>query len=94
MLINNNWRNTIELTITISKGHRHPDDIIINYNGKPISIYEIAEILLLLWKNEDKLHPSPELGAKMLLNFINEIFQTRQLSDELLRKYHISRKDI
>ncbi len=81
------------MTITTSKGHRHPDDIIIHYNGKPISMYDIAQILLLLWKNEDTLHKPPEQGAKMSLNLINEIFQTRELTDEILKKYHMTRKN-
>ena len=64
------------MTITTTKGHRHPEDIIIHYNGKPISIYETAQILLLLWKNEDTIHKPPEQGAKMLLNFITPFSQT------------------
>ncbi len=81
------------MSISTSKGKRHPDDIIIKYNDLPISMMEIAKILLLLWDNEDKLHPPPRKGAKMSLEFINELFETRKLTDELLKKYYLTNRN-
>jgi len=81
------------MSISTSKGKRHPDDIIIKYNDLPISMIEIAKILLLLWENEDKRHPPPKKGAKMSLEFINELFETRELTNEILRKYHLTNRN-
>ncbi|MBM3910159.1 MAG: hypothetical protein FJ356_00745 [Thaumarchaeota archaeon] len=81
------------MCISKTKGTRYPGDIIIRYNELPISMIEIAKILLLLWENEDKRHPPPKKGAKMSLGFINELFETRKLTDELLRKYNLTNKD-
>ncbi|HYL72540.1 MAG TPA: hypothetical protein VES63_00035 [Candidatus Acidoferrum sp.] len=81
------------MSISTSKGKRHPDDIIIKYNDLPISMMEIAKILLLLWDNEDKLHPPPRKGAKMSLEFINDLFEARKLTDELLKKYHLTNRN-
>jgi len=77
------------MCISTSKGRRNPDDIIIKYNDIPISFVEIAKILLLLWENEDKKNPPPREGARYSLRFINELFETRKLTDELLKKYHL-----
>lgn len=81
------------MTISTDQGKKSPDDIIIKYNELPISFREVGQILLLLWENEDRLYP-PEKGyrgAKMSLDFINELFQTRELTDDLLRKYHLKK---
>lgn len=84
------------MTITTEKGRKRTkwtkeDDIIVMYNGLPISFKEIGEILLLLWGNEDNHYPKSEGfdGSEMSLNFIKELFETRKLTDELLRKYRL-----
>ncbi|MDE1867837.1 MAG: hypothetical protein KGI08_09045, partial [Thaumarchaeota archaeon] len=64
--------------------------VIIKYNGLPISVVEIAKLLLILWENEDKLYPPPRFkGAGMSMEFFNELFETRELTDDLLRKYRL-----
>lgn len=77
---------------TISGGRNTNDDIIILYNEKPINIYQIAKILILLWDNEDRKNPPPREGAKYTKRFIDELFEQRKLTDELLAKYKISKK--
>ena len=80
----------LPLTISTDDGRKGPEDKIIKYNGLPISMNEIAKLLLMLWENEDKLYPPPKFrGAKMSLDFINELFEKRELSEELLRKYKL-----
>jgi hypothetical protein len=84
------------MTITTEKGTKRTkwtkeDDIIVIYNGLAISFKEIGEILLLLWGNEDNHYPQSEGfdGAEMSLNFIKELFEKRELTEELLRKYRL-----
>jgi len=80
------------MTISTDKGKKGPDDVIIKYNGLPISFIEIAKVLLILWENEDNLYPPPKLrGAGMSMDFINELFEKRELTDDLLRKYHLKK---
>ena len=80
------------MTITTTKGHRHPKDIVIHYNDKVISPYELMEILILFWNNEDTIRPPPDKGAKMMLELIEEVFETRELTDEIVQKYHLTKK--
>ncbi|NIP61708.1 MAG: hypothetical protein GWN01_13510 [Nitrosopumilaceae archaeon] len=78
------------MTISTDQGKKGPDDKIIKYNEIPISMKEIAKLLLMLWENEDKLYPPPKFkGARMSLEFINELFEKRELNDELLKKYYL-----
>ncbi len=59
----------------------------------PITFKEIGQILLLL-ENEDKLYPPSKgfKGAKMSLDFINELFAIREMTDEILKKYSFKKK--
>jgi len=81
------------MTISTKKGDRYDEDIIVKYNELPISFREIGKLLLLLWENEDRRYPPSKgkRGAKMSLDFINELFETRKLTDELLKKYLLMR---
>lgn len=79
------------MTISTDPGAKGPDDIIIKYNEIPITIMDMAKILLLLWDNEDKLYPPPARGSQMLMDFINDLYQERALTDELLKKYHLKK---
>lgn len=80
------------MTISTDKGTKGPEDVIIKYNGLPISFVEIAKLLLKLWENEDKLYPPPRFkGASLSMEFIQELFETRELTDDLLRKYHLKK---
>ena len=51
------------------------------------------QILILFWNNEDTIHPPPDKGAKMMLELIEEVFETRELTDEIIQKYHLTKKD-
>jgi len=77
------------LTIKITPGKKGPDDFIIMYNELPITLKEIAEILLLLWDNEDENYPPPARGSSMSMDFINDLYKERKLTDELLKKYFL-----
>ncbi len=78
------------MTISTDRGKKGPDDIIIKYNDLPISFKEIGQIMLMLWENEDRIYPPPRFkGSGMSMEFIQELFITRELTDDLLRKYHL-----
>ena len=77
------------MTISTDDGTRVPGDRIIKWSNTPMSIEDIGKILLLMWENEDLRHPPPQRGARMLLDFINELFDTRKITDDLLHKYYL-----
>lgn len=78
------------MTISTKDGRKGPNDKIIFYNGLPISIKEVTEILIMLCDNEDQLYPPPRFkGSKMLMSFVNEALEKRQIDDDLLRKYKL-----
>jgi len=79
------------LTISTDPGRKGPGDRIIKYNDLPISFKEVAQILLLLWEIEDNNYPPPARGSQMSVDFINELYEKRELTDELLRKYHLKK---
>ena len=79
------------MTISTDPGRKGPGDKIIKYNDLPISFKEIAKILLLLWEIEDNNYPPPAKGAKLSIEFINELYETRELTDDLLRKYYLKK---
>ena len=80
------------MTISTDKGRKSDDDVIIKYNGIPISMKEIGELLLKLWENEDNLYPPPRFkGAQMSMDFIKELFEERELTDDMLRKYKLKK---
>jgi len=80
------------LTITSDKGTKGEGDEIIKYNELPISMIEIGKLLLKLWDNEDKIYPPPRYrGAKMSKDFIDELFEKREMTDDLLRRYKLGR---
>ena len=77
------------MTISTDKGDRGPDDKVIKWNSVPLSLRDLAKILLLYWENEDKLHPPPQRGARMLLDFINELFDTREITPDMEKRYYL-----
>ena len=79
------------MTISTIPGRKGPNDIIIMYNELPISLREIADILLLLWDNEDELYPPPAKGSQFSLDFINDLYKERKVTDDLLKKYHLKK---
>ncbi len=79
------------MTVTTKKGKRHPKDTIVLYNGKVISPYDMIQILILFWNNEDTIRPSSDKGAKMLFELINEAFEKREITDEMVWRYSLTR---
>ncbi len=59
--------------ITWKKGKKGPHDRIYFYNGKAITYKEIAELLILLMENEDRIYPPPASGRRMLQEYIKEV---------------------
>ena len=80
------------MTISEDKGRKSDDDVIIKYNDLPISILEVGKLLLKLWENEDRLYRPPQFkGAQMSKDFIDELFEKREITDEMLRKYKLGK---
>jgi len=78
--------------ITSEKGTKGDGDVIVKYNQVPITILEIGTILMKLWNNEDKIYPHPRFkGAQMSKDFLDEIFQKREITDEMLQKYKLGK---
>ena len=58
-----------KLGITLKPGRKGPNDKIIYYHEKPISMNELGELYALICKNEDELYPKPnEDTAPGILN--------------------------
>lgn len=80
------------MTISTTNGTKGPNDKIILYNDKPITIKEVAEVLLMLWNNEDGLYPPPRFkGAKMSVDFLMEVYEKREITEDMLRKYKLKK---
>ena len=77
------------MTISTDPGDKGDGDKIIKWNQVPLTLRDLAKILLLYWENEDKLHPPPQRGAKMLLDFINELFDTREITPDMEKRYYL-----
>ena len=76
--------------ITYSQGHKHPDDVKVWINNHAITFKEIAEVIIQLIKNEDNIYPKPRFrGGDMLIDFLNECMEMRDVPDELLSKYKL-----
>jgi len=81
------------MTITFDKGSKGDGDQIIKYNELPITILEIGKLLLKLWENEDIIYPPSKgfLGGKMSKNFLDELFEKREITDDMLRRYKLGK---
>lgn len=80
------------MTISTDKGTKGEDDEIIKYNNLPISMIEIGKLLLKLWDNEDKIYPPPRFrGAQMSKDFIDELFEKREVTEDMLRRYKLGK---
>lgn len=80
------------MTITSDKGRKGDGDEIIKYNEIPISLIEIGKLLLKLWENEDKIYPPPRFrGAQMPKDFIDELFEKREMTDDMLRRFKLGK---
>ena len=76
--------------IKAKRGQKHPDDKIILVNGHQITFIELAKICVIFCQNEDNIYPKPRFrGGDMLIDFLNECMEMRDVPDELLRKYKL-----
>ena len=80
-----------ELGITFIQGRKGPNDKIIYYHEKPISIKELGELYVLLCENEDELYPKSEgfMGSDMLEQFLKDVKQAGGVTPKILKKYHL-----
>ena len=81
------------MTITTENGKKGDGDKIIKYNELPITMLEIGQLLLILWKNEDTIYPPSKgyKGAQMSKDFLDEVFQKRDITDDMLRRYKLGK---
>ena len=78
------------MSITYCKGYKHPDDIKVCINDHVITFKEVAEIIIQLIKNEDNIYPKPKFrGGDMLIDFLNECMEAREVSDETIERYKL-----
>jgi hypothetical protein len=78
------------MSITYKQGQKHPKDVMPYINGHPITFRELAELTVQLIKNEDNIYPKPKYqGGDMLIDFLNECMEIREVKDETLEKYKL-----
>jgi hypothetical protein len=70
-------------------GSKGNGDQRILFHGHQVTFKEVAQVVLELCSNEDKIYPKPRFrGGQMLLDFLQEAYD-EGVSDELLRKYKL-----
>ena len=80
--------------ITKKPGKKGKGDNIIFWNEIPINFKEVAQIMLELFNNEDKIYPPPRFqGAEMLKSFLDEVYEKRSIDNELLKKYNLFKEN-
>lgn len=75
--------------LVTKSGRKGSKDRVVLYAGMPISMRDVAEILLELWNNEDEIFPPPAEGSQKLMSFLTEVFKTRKITPDLLQKYQL-----
>jgi len=76
--------------ITYKKGSKGDDDYIIEAWGRPVTFAEVAQLILELYKNEDRIYPPPRYkGGAMLLEFLHECIIEGKVSWKILKKYKL-----
>ena len=80
-----------KLGITMKKGRKGPNDKIIYYHGKPITMKELGELYALICKNEDELYPKPRFkGSDMVSEFLNDVKKAGGVTPEIKKRYKLS----
>ena len=78
--------------ITTEKGTKSPNDRKVFINGHQVTFEEIAEACLIFFENEDERYPPPRyLGGQMLINFVQDVYNSKEITDEILRKYSLGK---
>lgn len=76
--------------ITYKDGSKGKGDKKVFWNGKQVTFLEIANIVSVLCHNEDIIYPKPKYrGGQMLIDFLQEIYDQRGISDECKRKFRL-----
>lgn len=76
------------MNTTRVRGTKQLHDKITLLLGNAITVEQVCKLLLLLWDNEDKIRPSPRYeGSQMLKDLIDELYEKREITNELLIKY-------
>jgi hypothetical protein len=78
--------------ITYKSGSKHPLDKKIFWNGIPVEMPDIAEIVLQLCRNEDNIYPKSNgrlMGGQMLLFLLQEVYNNDAVTDALLKRYRL-----
>lgn len=80
-----------KLGITFKPGRKGPNDKIIYYHDKPITMRELGELYALICKNEDELYPKPRFkGSDMITEYLNDVKKEGGVSSEIAKKYKLS----
>lgn len=80
-----------KLGITFKPGIKGPNDKIIYYHDKPITMRELGELYALICKNEDELYPKPRFkGSDMLTEYLNDVKKADGVTGEIEKKYKLS----
>jgi len=76
--------------VTTKPGTKNPNDEIVEYDGKSITMTELGEIYALICKNEDTIYPKPKFkGSDIVAEFMSEVRKAGKVTDEIKKKYHL-----
>ena len=76
--------------ITYEKGSKGSNDYIIKAWGRQVTFLEVAQLVVELYKNEDRIYPPPRFkGGSMLLEFLHECIIEECVSWKILKKYKL-----
>ena len=76
--------------ITYEKGSKGENDYIIKAWGRKVTFDEVAQLVVELYKNEDRIYPPPRYkGGRMLLEFLHECIIEQGVSWKILKKYKL-----
>ncbi len=76
--------------IRFEQGNKHPLDKKVFWNDIQVKMDDIGRIVCQLCKNEDNIYPKPRFrGGQMLIDFLQEVYNKGDVTDELLKKYKL-----
>jgi len=75
--------------ITLDPGRKSSYDKIIKFHGSALSMEILGKIFAEMCNLQDKLDPKG-LGAEYLANYLEEIREAKELTDEIKEKYKVS----
>ena len=85
-----NEKELTKLGITLKPGRKGPNDKIIYYHDKPITMRELGELYALICKNEDELYPKPRFkGSDMVSAYLNDVKKAGGVTSALTKKYKL-----